>query len=120
MKTTRTKSRTRRTSVLGDGRQIKADLKRFGEVFDVLSPAKKQQALRLIIRRIVVNRLPSGVTKSATEIAENGATIQKAQFSINLDLYVKPRFSNALRKEAGIFVFRSEMAARAGIEPATK
>jgi hypothetical protein len=81
---------------------------------------KKQQALRLIIRRIVVNRLPPRVTKSDAEFGENGATIQKTRFSINLDLYVKPRFTNQLKNEAGIFVFRSEMAARAGIEPATK
>ena len=105
---------------LGDGHQLKADLKRFADVFEVLPPAKKQQALRLIIRRIVVNRLPPGVTKSTGEFGENDPSIQKARYSINLDLYVKPRFSNALGKEAGIFVFRSEMAARAGIEPATK
>ena len=105
---------------LGDGHQLKADLKRFADVFDVLPPAKKQQALRLIIRRIVVNRLPLGVTKSTGEFEENDPSIQKARYSVNLDLYVKPRFSNALGKEAGFFVFRSEMAARAGIEPATK
>ena len=105
---------------LGDGHQLKADLKRFADVFDVLPPAKKQQALRLIIRRIVVNRLPLGVTKSTGEFEGNDPSIQKARYSVNLDLYVKPRFSNALGKEAGFFVFRSEMAARAGIEPATK
>jgi hypothetical protein len=91
-------------------------LKRFGEVFDVLSPGKKQQALRLIIRRLVVNRLPPGVTKSDTDSGKNGVTIQKAQFLVTLDLYVKPLFSNALKKEAGIFVFRSEMAAQGGAE----
>ena len=105
---------------LGDGHQLRADLKRFSDVFDVLPAAKKQQALRLIIRRIVVNRLSSKVTKSTWEFGENDPSIQKARYSLNLDLYVKPRFSNALGKEAGLFVIRSEMAARAGIEPATK
>jgi hypothetical protein len=33
---------------LGDGHQLKADLKRFTDVIEVLPPAKKQQALRLI------------------------------------------------------------------------
>jgi hypothetical protein len=42
---------------------------------------------------------------------------QKNSFSANLELNVKSKFSNSLRKEAGLFVFHTEMAARAGIEP---
>jgi hypothetical protein len=65
----------------------------------------------------LVNRLSPKVTKSTGEFGETDPSIQKARYSINLNLYVKPRFSNVLGKEAGLFEFRSEMAARAGIEP---
>ena len=59
--------------------------------------------------------MPPRATKPDTEIGDNEAAIQNAQFSMNSDRYVKPRFSNALRNEAGIPVFRSEMAAQGGI-----
>jgi hypothetical protein len=44
------------------------------------------------------NRLAPGITESDAETGENRTTIQKARFSINLDLYVKPRFSNVLKR----------------------
>ena len=41
-------------------------------------------------------------------------------FSVDLDLYVKPKLPKGLGKKTGFCVFNTEMAARAGIEPATK
>jgi site-specific DNA recombinase len=105
---------------LGDARHIRSDLGRFSDIFEVLPPDKKRQALRLIIRRIVVNHLAERVTKSDEKNGQNQAPRHKKRFTINLDLYVKPKLSGSLRNESGICVFPPEMAARAGIEPATK
>jgi hypothetical protein len=63
----------------------------------------------------LVNRLSPKVTKSTGEFGETDPSIQKARYSINLNLYIKPRFSNVLGKEAGFFEFGSEMAAQGGI-----
>ena len=105
---------------LGNAAQIRSDMGRFSDIFGVLTPDKKRQALKLLIHRIVVNHMPDGVTKSTGKNGSNGPFRQKNSFSVNLELYVKSKFSNSLRKEAGFFVFHTEMAARAGIEPATK
>jgi site-specific DNA recombinase len=105
---------------LGDGSRIRKDVGRFSDIFAVLSPEKKRQALRLLIRRIVVNHLPAEVTESDAKLGRFTPLRQKARLLVNLELYVNSQFASALRKEAGFFVFRTEMAARAGIEPATK
>jgi hypothetical protein len=105
---------------LGEGRSLRSDLIRFTDIFAALTPEKKRQALQLLIRRIVV----SPVNTSGIEERPIGASTrklrQKKQFLVNLDLHVKPRLTISLRKEAGIFVFHTEMAARVGIEPTTK
>jgi hypothetical protein len=100
---------------LGNAAQIKSDMGRFSDIFGVLTPDKKRQALKLLIHRIVVNHMPEGVTKSTAKNGSHGPFRQKNSFSVNLELYVKSKFYNSLRKEAGFFVFHTEMAARAGI-----
>jgi hypothetical protein len=102
---------------LGGAKQLRADLGRFSDVFGVLTPDKKRQALKLLVYRIVVNHSPGEVTKSDTGSDSAVPFRQKSSFLVNIELYFKPRFNNRLRKEAGVFVFHTEMAARAGIEP---
>jgi hypothetical protein len=105
---------------LGDGSRIRKDLARFSDIFAVLTPDKERQALRLLIRRIVVNQLPTGIIESGSKIGRSAPLRQKTRLSVKLELYVNSQFASGLRKEAGLFVFHTEMAAWAGIEPATK
>jgi site-specific DNA recombinase len=105
---------------LGDGSRIRKDIGRFSDIFAVLSPEKKRQALRLLIRRIVVNHLAEEVTESDSKRGRSAPLRQKERLLVNLELYVNSQFASALRKEGGFFVFHTEMAARAGIEPTTK
>jgi hypothetical protein len=73
-----------------------------------------------LLRRQIGHQLPAEVTESDSKIAYSAPLRRKTRLSVNLVLYVNSKFASGLRKEAGFFVFHAEMAARAGIEPATK
>ena len=105
---------------LGAGSQMRADLRHFTEIFGALPNDKKQQALQLVISRITVNRPTGKVTKSRVENSEPVPLRHKNAFSVDLDLYVKSSSSKSLRDQYEDCVSDPEMAARAGIEPATK
>jgi hypothetical protein len=100
---------------LGEGRSLRSDLIRFTDIFAALTPEKKRQALQLLIRRIVVSPVNTSGIEERPIGASKRKLRQKKQFLVNLDLHVKPRLTTSLRKEAGIFVFHTEMAAQGGI-----
>ena len=73
-----------------------------------------------MIKRITVNRPTGKVTKSSVEKNEAVSARHKDAFSVDLDLYFKSSSSKSLRDQYEDCVSDPEMAARAGIEPATK
>jgi hypothetical protein len=88
---------------LGDGSRTRKALGRFSDIFAVLTPDKKRQALRLLIRRIVVNQLPAGVIESGSKIGLPAPLRQKTRLSVNLEFYVNSKFASGLRKESRTF-----------------
>jgi hypothetical protein len=105
---------------LGGSQQLRTELGRFSEIFGVMPFAKLQQAIRLLIKRIIVNRTSAGVTKSGSENIQIEGLGHKKAFSVFIDFYVKPRGPKGFRKAGDLCVSDTEMAARAGIEPVTK
>jgi hypothetical protein len=81
----------------GDGKEIRAELSRFSDVFGALDSAKKRQALRLLIRKIEVKHSNELTTILPTRRSESALLRQKRHFSVTLDLYAKSQFSRRAR-----------------------